>query len=199
MKIKIIFPWKSEDIFQSSISLAIEKSDATLTSHHLGVLYVSLLGVINSLVFSSFSMWLHQFLSCWQGARQAPSVWKFTSFHSGKCLNYSFDYFLPINSLFFLSGTQVIFMTDPHFFFFLIFYLMFSPLFWELNMNGQVRNTSQLSKSNMTDGTKRSSRIFEKWKLGGNYYWYSQRDTKRIGSHEKMMFREYNNSTVTAN
>ena len=127
MKIKIIFPWKSEDIFQSSISLAIEKSDATLTSHHLGVLYVSLLGVINSLVFSSFSMWLHQFLSCWQGARQAPSVWKFTSFHSGKCLNYSFDYFLPINSLFFLSGTQVIFMTDPHFFSFLFSILCLVP------------------------------------------------------------------------
>lgn len=53
MKIKIIFPWKSEDIFQSSISVAIEKekSDATLTSDHLGVLYVSLLGVINSWCF----------------------------------------------------------------------------------------------------------------------------------------------------
>ena len=29
-------------------------------------------------------------------------------------------------------------------------------------MNGQVRNMSQLSKSNVTDRTKRRSRIFEK-------------------------------------
>lgn len=95
----------------SSIRLVIEKSDATLTSDHLGVLYVSLLGVTHWCF--QVTLCLHQFLSCGQGARQAPLVWKFTSFYSGKCLNYSFGYFPPINSLLFLSGTQVIFMTDP--------------------------------------------------------------------------------------
>lgn len=59
-------------------------------------------------------------------------------------------------------------MTDPvnpHFFF-LIFYLMFSPLFWELNMSGQVRNTSQLSKSNTTDGTKEEAEYLKNENLG---------------------------------
>lgn len=43
---EIILLWKSELIFfyQSSISLAIEKSDATLISDHFGGVYVSLPG-----------------------------------------------------------------------------------------------------------------------------------------------------------
>lgn len=43
---------------------------------------------------------------------------------------------------------------------------MFSPLFWELNMNGQVRNTSQLSKSNTTDGTKEEAEYLKNENLG---------------------------------
>ena len=104
-------------------------------------------------MFSSFTVCLDQFLPCRQGARQALSVWKLTFFHSGKCLNYSFDYLPPINYLFFLSGTQVIFMNNPVIFLFFISYFSCCVLPFVLGNehDGQVRNISLLSKSNMTD------------------------------------------------
>lgn len=102
---------------------------------------------------------LDQFLSCGQGTKQALSVWKLISIHSGKLSNYSFDDFLPANSLFFLYETPVVWVVYlmnyllTLFFFFLIFHLVVFLLYVLRNEYEWTakRHQSIEEAANMTD------------------------------------------------
>lgn len=158
--------------------------------------------------------WLDQFLSCRQGTKQALSVWKLTSIHSGKFSNYFFDDFLPANSLFFLSETPVVwvvylmnYLLTLCFSFVFSILLCFYSMSWEMNMNGELRDSSQLrkqwtwqtgTKAHKPKTTRREQNIRENENLGKIIIHILIGIPKRIGSCEKVTFGEHNSSTMIA-